>query len=45
VEHAHNISVEKPEGKRLLGKPRLHGKKILERILGKQNWKLWTGSM
>jgi hypothetical protein len=40
---AYNILIAKPEGKRLLGRPRSRWKIILEWILGTHVGKLWTG--
>jgi hypothetical protein len=41
--NAYKILVEKPEGKRRLGRPTRRWGIILEWILGKQGGKVWTG--
>jgi hypothetical protein len=42
MKNEYKILVGKPEGKRLLGRPRRRWE-ILECILGKQGGKVWTG--
>jgi hypothetical protein len=43
IRNVYNILIGKLEGKRPLGRPRRRWGIILERILGKQGAKLWTG--
>jgi hypothetical protein len=40
---AYNVLVGKPEWKRPLGRPCVHGNIISEWIVGKWSGKLWTG--